>query len=136
MGRSLKLTLDDIQVGAQHNPAFRVRVYDVRSTTDTIREVIQQQQPLPPALQFLTGPMDFTDFVTFVDIFPFWTARQTRPCSVQPQSGAGAPPRPWLSHWNHSQISPSCIRLVLERMPPPRLAKKKLDGFFSLAMES
>ena len=73
--------------------------------------------------------------VTLVAILPFCTALQTRPCSVQPQMGVSSPPRPWLSHWNHSQTSPSFTRLAVLRMPPPRLAKKKLSGFFSLAME-
>ena len=61
--------------------------------------------------------------VTLVAILPFCTALQTRPCSAHPQIGVSSPPRPWLSHWNHSQISPSCTRLAVERMPPPRLAK-------------
>src|ERR1044072_3149048 len=73
--------------------------------------------------------------VTLVAILPFCTAWQTRPCSAHPQIGVSSPPRPWLSHWNHSQISPSFTSAALLRMPPPRLAKKKLPGFFSLAIE-
>src|ERR1051325_9076352 len=74
--------------------------------------------------------------VTLVAILPFWTALQTRPWEAHPQIGVSSPPRPWLSHWNHSQISPSLTRSAVLRIPPPRLAKKKLPGFFSLAIDS
>src|ERR1700691_1814891 len=74
--------------------------------------------------------------VTFVAILPFCTALHTRPCIAQPQIGVSSPPRPWLSHWNHSHTSPSCVRLAVEPTPPPRLAKKKFSFFFSFAMES
>src|ERR1022692_4130608 len=61
--------------------------------------------------------------VTLVAILPFWTAWHTRPCRAHPQIGVSSPPRPWLSHWNHSQTSPSFTRLAVLRMPPPRLPK-------------
>src|SRR6478736_1843158 len=65
--------------------------------------------------------------VTLVDIFPFWTALHTRPWSAHPQIGVSSPPRPWLSHWNHSHTFPSSTRFALDRTPPPRFAKKKFD---------
>ena len=49
-----------------------------------------------------TAPVDQAP-VTFVAILPDCTALQTRPCSAHPQIGVSSPPRPWLSHWNHSQ---------------------------------
>src|SRR5437870_4653779 len=86
-------------------------------------------------LRHRTAPVDQAP-VTFVAILPDCTAAQTRPCCAQPQIGVSSPPRPWLSHWNHSHTFPSSTRLAVERIPPPRLAKKKLDGCFSLAMPS
>lgn len=68
MARPLPLNLDKATVSGQRRPAFQVLVYDVRSTTDTMREVVQQSQPLPPPLQALTGPRDFTAEVESVDV--------------------------------------------------------------------
>src|SRR5258708_34780342 len=64
---------------------------------------------------------------TLVAILPFCTALHTRPCSAQPQIGVSSPPRPWLSHWNHSQTSLTVTRLAVLPMPPPRLKKYNLD---------
>ena len=44
--------------------------------------------------------------------------------------------RPWLSAWNQAAILPRRSRFGPPRTLPPRLAKKKLSGFFSLAMAS
>lgn len=64
MARSLVLALDRLQVvNAPKEPAFKVEIYDVRSTTDTINRIVRGLSLFP-----LTGPRDFTDEVESVTI--------------------------------------------------------------------
>src|ERR1700733_7188526 len=81
------------------------------------------------------GPVEYEP-VTFAAVLPSRTALQTRPCMLHPQIGASSPPRPWLSAWNQAQKAPSSARLGPPCTPPPRLAKKKLEDFFSFAIPS
>lgn len=56
MARALAFTLDATQRHTMRRPAFKVEIYDVRSTTDTINDIVRGN-----ALAALTGPRDFTD---------------------------------------------------------------------------
>ncbi len=60
MPRALVFELDKISKGEteRREPAYQILVYDVRSTTDTIRDIV-----VGNLLQANTGPLDITDFV-------------------------------------------------------------------------
>jgi hypothetical protein len=69
VARSLSADLDIVQIRAERKPAFKVLVYDVRSSSDTIGLVVRQQtSATPPTLNALTGPRDFTNDVESVSI--------------------------------------------------------------------
>lgn len=60
MSRPLTFPLDQIMLGETEDrrPGYQILIYDVRSTVDTIRDIV-----LGNALQALTGPLDITPFV-------------------------------------------------------------------------
>jgi hypothetical protein len=60
MARPLAFALDQINKGESdtRSPGYQLLLYDVRSTSDTIREIVIGS-PLDP----LTGPLDITEFV-------------------------------------------------------------------------
>lgn len=63
MARPLVFALDAKMTQPRRRPGFRVELYDVRSTTDTIREIVRG---LP--LQTLAGPLDVSAFVASVEV--------------------------------------------------------------------
>ncbi len=62
MARTLIFPLDQTQISVTaRQPKWKIEIYDVRSTADTIRQVVQQVTAAsPPTLATLTGPRDFT----------------------------------------------------------------------------
>jgi hypothetical protein len=66
VARTLTFDLNQIMAGqsGRRSPAYKVLVYDVRSTSDTIRDIVVGN-PLDP----MTGPEDITDFTAEVSIF-------------------------------------------------------------------
>src|ERR1035441_1173409 len=87
------------------------------------------------ALRHTTPPVEYAA-VTLVANLPSMMALHTRPCRLHPQMAGPPLLPPRLSAWNHAAILPRRSRLGPPRTLPPRLAKKKLSGFFSLAMAS
>ena len=65
MARTLTADLDIIMRGDtdDRRPGYQILVYDVRSTPDTIRDIV-----LGNTLQTLTGPLDITPFITSAKI--------------------------------------------------------------------
>lgn len=63
MARSLAYSLDRRQLHPERRPAWKVYLYDVRSTSDTIRTIVRGLE-----LQTLTGPLDITENVARVEI--------------------------------------------------------------------
>ncbi len=65
MARPLTFDLDQIMKGQTEtrSPGYQFLIYDLRSTTDTIRDIV-----LGNTLDTLTGPLDITDFTTEVKI--------------------------------------------------------------------
>ena len=61
MPRPLPFDLDQIALGEsdERQPAYRVLVFDVRSTSDTIQDIVVEN-----ILNSTTGPLEITDFVT------------------------------------------------------------------------
>ncbi len=65
MARGLTFELDQIMKGQAEtrSPGYQILIYDLRSTTDTIRDIV-----LGNTLDALTGPFDITDFTAQVQI--------------------------------------------------------------------
>lgn len=63
MSRSLIYALDTKMQMPNRRPAYRVYLYDVRSTADTIGSIVRGLE-----LDALTGPLDVTDHVASVDV--------------------------------------------------------------------
>lgn len=63
--RTLVAALDEIAQGyrTDRQPAWRIEVYDLRSTTDTFNDIVRDLPLLPD-----TGPLEFTDLVQAVDV--------------------------------------------------------------------
>lgn len=63
MARSLIYALDQRMIVSQRRPAFKVYLYDIRSTDDTIGTIVRGL-----TLETLTGPLDVTANVLSVDV--------------------------------------------------------------------
>lgn len=70
MARALSTELDAIMVDAtKRKPSWKVEIYDVRSTADTINTVVRNiVNSGTPVLQALTGPRDFTPDAVSVQV--------------------------------------------------------------------
>ncbi|MCP4869272.1 MAG: hypothetical protein GY898_11200 [Proteobacteria bacterium] len=63
MPRSLSFSLDQRMLHPTRRPAWKVYLYDVRSTDDTISDIVRDL-----TLETLTGPLDITENVQSVEI--------------------------------------------------------------------
>lgn len=63
MARPLVFSLDKKMQHASRRPTYTVLLYDVRSTTNTISDIVREL-----TLETLTGPLDVTDHVLSVDV--------------------------------------------------------------------
>lgn len=69
MSRSLIFPLDQIQISPVRHPKWKIEIFDIRSTADTIGDIVRQQTAAsPPVLDTQTGPRDFTGDVLQVTI--------------------------------------------------------------------
>ena len=69
MARILSPNLNQIMLNASdRQPTWQVLIYDIRSTTDTMRDIVLLNLNETGSLEALTGPADFTPFVTTLTV--------------------------------------------------------------------
>jgi len=69
VARLLSPNLNQIMLHASdRQPTWQVLIYDVRSTTDTIGDIVRLNLNETGSLEALTGPVDFTEFVTTMTV--------------------------------------------------------------------
>ena len=67
MARVLSAAMNQIALHAvDRRPAWQIFIYDVRSTTDTINDVVRLNLAGSGSLELLTGPQEFTEFTTTI----------------------------------------------------------------------